>query len=155
MIRKLAEKVSSAFAVDARERDPAEKEHAIRMATAILMTEVARADFEYDEAEFSLLLDLITKHFVITADEAVELANAASEAADDVISLQKFTQQLNASLEPRDKEMIVLLLWQIAFADGRLDKYEDHLVSRIADLLYVSRGRVMRLKHDANPQAQG
>jgi len=47
----------------------------------------------------------------------------------------------------------VALLWQIAYADGRLDKYEDALVGKIADLLYVSRGRVMRLKHDADPAA--
>ncbi len=41
------------------------------------------------------------------------------------------------------------LLWQVAYADGRLDKYEDSLVLKISDLLHVSRGRVMRLKHDA------
>jgi uncharacterized tellurite resistance protein B-like protein len=45
------------------------------------------------------------------------------------------------------------MLWQIAYADGRLDKYENSLVLKISDLLYVSRGRVMRLKHDAETAA--
>ena len=44
------------------------------------------------------------------------------------------------------------LLWQVAFADGQLDKYEDALILRISDLLHVSRGLVMRLKHDAAPR---
>jgi uncharacterized tellurite resistance protein B-like protein len=45
------------------------------------------------------------------------------------------------------------MLWQVAYADGQLDKYEDSLVLKISDLLYVSRGRVMRLKHDAQQGA--
>jgi uncharacterized tellurite resistance protein B-like protein len=41
------------------------------------------------------------------------------------------------------------MLWQVAYADGALDKYEDSLILKISDLLHVSRARVMRLKHDA------
>ena len=123
------------------------------MATAVLMTEVARADYEYDESEFDLLLDLITNCFQISPEEAVELANEAGETAEDYVSLHSFTQLLNKNLSEREKAHIVSLLWQVAYADGRLDKYEDSLVLKISDLLYVSRGRVMRLKHDANPQA--
>jgi uncharacterized tellurite resistance protein B-like protein len=40
------------------------------------------------------------------------------------------------------------MLWQVAYADGRLDRYENALVLKISDLLYVNRARVMRLKHD-------
>jgi uncharacterized tellurite resistance protein B-like protein len=61
----------------------------------------------------------------------------------------EFTQLLHEHLGEEEKARIIALLWQIAFADGRLDKYEDSLVLKISDLLYVSRGLVMRLKHDA------
>ncbi len=123
------------------------------MAAAVLMTEVARADYEYDESEFDLLLELISKYFQISPEEAVELANEAGETAEDYVSLHNFTQLLNKNLSEREKGHIVSLLWQVAYADGRLDKYEDSLVLKISDLLHVSRGRVMRLKHDADPQA--
>jgi len=56
---------------------------------------------------------------------------------------------LHKHLDDAEKARIISLLWQVAYADGRLDKYEDSLVLKISDLLYVSRGRVMRLKHDA------
>jgi len=154
MIKKLAEKVSRVFA-DAAEQEPgaAARENAIRSATAVLMTEVARADYEYDETEFDALLGLITQHFHMDPEDAAELANKAGETAEDYVSLHSFTQQLNNSLNDIDKERVVSLLWQIAYADGRLDKYEDSLVSRISELLHVSRSRVMKLKHDANPAA--
>ena len=123
------------------------------MATAVLMTEVARADHEYDESEFDLLLNLITRHFQMSPEEAIELANEADNTAEDNVSLHNFTQLLNKNLSEREKERIVSLLWHVAYADGRLDKYEDSLVLKISDLLYVSRIRVMRLKHDANPRS--
>ena len=121
------------------------------MAAAVLMTEVARADYDYDESEFNLLLELISKYFQISPEEAVELANEAGETAEDYVSLHNFTQLLNKNLSEREKGHIVSLLWQVAYADGRLDKYEDSLVSKISGLLHVSRMRVMRLKHDAQP----
>ncbi len=156
MIKRFAEKISRAFgATDTAAPDDDARESAIRMATAVLMTEVARADHEYDESEFNLLLDLITNCFQISADDAVELANDANETAEDYVSLHNFTQLLNEALNEPEKERIISLLWQVAYADGRLDKYEDSLVLKISDLLYVSRGRVMRFKHDADPQSRG
>jgi uncharacterized tellurite resistance protein B-like protein len=154
MIKKLTDKISRAFAVtDAAQSDADARELTIRMATAVLMTEVARADYEYDESEFELLLNLITHSFHISPEDAAELANQASETADEHFSLHNFTHLLNKNLSAHDKGRIVSLLWQVAYADGRLDKYEDSLVLKISDLLHVSRGQVMRLKHDANPQA--
>ena len=154
MIKILVEKVSRVFAAtDSVEPDEQARETAIRMATAVLMTEVARADHEYDESEFDLLLNLITKHFQMLPEEAIELANEADNTAEDNVSLHNFTQLLNKNLSEREKERIVSLLWLVAYADGRLDKYEDSLVLKISDLLYVSRIRVMRLKHDASPQS--
>ncbi len=152
MIKQLAEKISRTFAETSPESgDSGQRELAIRRATAILMTEVARADYEYDESEFSLLLKLIAKHFELTPQEALELGNQASERSEDYVSLHEFTHLLNDSLSDQEKEHVVALLWRVAYADGRLDKYEDSLVKRISDLLYVNRDRQNRLKHDAAP----
>ncbi len=151
MIKTIAEKISRAFAsTNTAEPDEDAREKAIRIATAVLMTEVARADHDYDESELNVLLNLVTNCFQLSPDDALELANEAGEVAEEHVSLHNFTQLLNNNLDEREKERIVSLLWQVAYADGRLDKYEDSLVLKISDLLYVSRGRVMRLKHDAN-----
>ena len=51
--------------------------------------------------------------------------------------LYEFTQHINRQLDHEQKAHVVELLWQVAYADGDLDKYEEHLVRRIADLIHV------------------
>jgi len=150
VIRRLFDQVVSAISVSAAEYGTdADREVALRMATAVLMIDVARADHIFDETEFERVLRLIESHFELTPEEAAEIFNAASDQADDLVSAHEFTKVLHEHLDHDEKATIISLLWQIAYADGELDKYEDSLVLKISDLLYVSRGRVMRLKHDA------
>jgi len=130
-----------------------DREAAMRLATAVLMIDVARADFVFDESEFDQVLKLVEVHFRLTAEQAAELVVAASDKAENLVDIHEFTRLLHDYLTEDEKAQIVSLLWQIAYADGRLDKYEDSLVLKISDLLYVSRGRVMRLKHDAEQAA--
>lgn len=151
MIKNLISNIVGAIASD--ETPTKDRDAALRMATAVLMIDVARADHLFDESEFDRLLLLIQSHFNLTAEEAAELVIAANEKADDLVSVHEFTQLLHDHLDEAEKARVVALLWQIAYADGRLDKYEDSLVLKISDLLYVSRGRVMRLKHDAEQAA--
>jgi len=155
MIRRLINQVVDAIAAEnSVEANAASHDAALRMATAVLMLEVARADHVFDESEFDQVLRLIEAHFELTPEEAAELVNTAGDKAEHLTSVHDFTQLLHEHLDESDKARIVSLLWQIAYADGQLDKYEDSLVLKISDLLYVSRGRVMRLKHDAETLTQ-
>lgn len=153
MIRNMLDKMADAITATQDREDGPARENAIRMATAVLMIDVARADHVFDESEFDSVLELIESHFSIGPEAAVEIFNDANEEAEDLTSLHDFTQLLHANLDEAEKSQIVALLWRIAYADGRLDKYEDSLVLKISDLLHVSRGRVMRLKHDAETAA--
>lgn len=150
MIRAIFEKLQETIATTTPDdADSERRDAAIRMATAVLMVDVARADNLFDEDEFQRVLDLIQHAFHIDAEDAASLLNEASEKAEDLVSLHAFTDTLHNSLSESEKAHIVGLLWQVAFADGNLDKFENSLVLKISDLLHVSRGRVMRLKHDA------
>jgi len=154
MIKRLMNRVAEAIAAtDDGPRDAADREEAIRMATAVLMIDVARADHVFDESEFDRVLQLVQSHFALPAEAAAELVIEAGEKAEDLVSAYDFTKVLHDHLDHAEKARIVELLWLIAYADGRLDKYEDSLVLKISDLLHVSRGRVMRLKHDAERSA--
>ena len=156
MIKRLFVQVFESFSVTtSTEAAVMDREAALRLATAVLMIDVARADDVFEESEFDRVLRLVETHFKLTPQQAAELFNEASEEADDLISVYDFTEILHRHLDEDEKARIVGLLWQVAYADGRLDKYEDSLVLKISDLLYVSRGRVMRLKHDAEQAAKG
>ncbi len=150
MIKRLFIQVIETISLPIESEAGAEgRERALRMATAVLMLDVARADHVFEESEFDRVLNLVEIHFGLTPEEAAELVNEAGDKAEDLVSVHEFTQLLHKHLNEQEKARIIALLWQIAYADGRLDKYEDSLVLKISDLLHVSRGRVMRLKHDA------
>ena len=95
------------------------------------------------------MLGLIGAHFNLDTQASAELINAANAEAHDLVSVYEFTKLLNEHLDHDEKAKVVGLLWKIAYADGRLDKYENSLVLKVSDLLYVSRGLVMSLKHGA------
>lgn len=150
MIMKLINQVVSAISAPATsEADAGRREAALRTATAVLMLDVARADHVFDDSEFTRVLDLVESHFGMAPEDAALLVNAADEKAENLTSLYEFTRLLHDNLEESEKSRIVAMLWQVAYADGTLDKFEDSLVLKISDLLHVSRGHVMRLKHDA------
>ena len=152
MIKRLITQVIETISVTTEsESSSADREDALRLATAVLMVDVARSDHVFDVEEFDEVLKLVETHFQLSPDQAAALINAADEEAEDLVSLHEFTQLLHQNLDEDEKARIVGLLWKIAYADGRLHRYEDSLVLRISDLLHVSRGRVMRLKHDAQP----
>lgn len=144
LFAQVVEKISATDMVSVEDR-----EAALRVAAAVLMIDVARADYVFEESEFDTVLKLIEAHFGLTAEQAAELVIEAGDKAEDLVDIHEFTKLLHDYLTEDEKAQIISLLWQIAYADGRLDKYEDSLVLKISDLLYVSRGRVMRLKHNA------
>jgi uncharacterized tellurite resistance protein B-like protein len=154
MIRQIINQVVDAIsAPQDGEQDSDGREAALRSATAVLLLDVARADHVFDETEYDRVLELVERHFGLAPEDAAELVNAADDKAEELVSLHEFTQLLHNHLQESEKARIVGLLWQVAYADGRLDKYEDALVRKISDLLHVSRGRSMRLKYDAEQAA--
>jgi uncharacterized tellurite resistance protein B-like protein len=155
MLKKLfVQVVETISSSDTTANSVEDRDAALRLATAVLMIDVARADHVFQDVEFERALNLIETHFGLDPEQAAELVNAAGETVDDLVSVYEFTQLLHEHLDENEKARIIALLWQIAYADGELDKYEDSLVLKISDLLYVSRGKVMRLKHDAEQMAR-
>ena len=119
-----------------------------QLALASLMVEMARADFDESQEEHNLIIDLLAGHFDLSEAESLELLNRARESADKAVCLFDFSRSLHQSLDEEQKQAVIRLLWQVALADGRLDKYEDYLVRKVADLLYVSDSDVVRMKYE-------
>lgn len=146
MLKALADIFDKAFGAEA-EPDVNAREHAIRLATALLLVEVARADFYEDVAEDRAILDLLGSFFELE-DEALHLLlQQAKTEADHAASLQSFTRKLHEDLTVDEKSRIVEMLWRVAHADRHLDKHEDHLVRKIAGLLYVPHGELIRIRN--------
>lgn len=130
------------------------REHGIELATALLLVEVARADYEEDLTEDERITALLQRHFGLSNDELQLLVEDAKSQADHAASLQSFTRELHQKLSLAEKHHIVEMLWQVAFADGHLDKHEDHLVRKIAGLLYVGQSDLIRIRNQVHPSFQ-
>ena len=131
--------------------DEVSREHSVRLATALLLVEVARADYTEELVEDDAILEQLREFFDLSGEEVELLADKARAAADRTASLQSFTRQLNEELELEERHRIVEMLWRVAFADERLSKYEDSLVRKIADLLYVSHRDLIRIRNRVRP----
>lgn len=122
-------------------------EHQLQLATAALLMEMARADLAASPEEREQVLALLGKEFALSAHEAGRIADLGADAADAAVSLYDFTRALDQALSTEDKIRITEMLWQVAYADGALDKYEEYLMRKLADLLHLSHRQLIQAKH--------
>jgi uncharacterized tellurite resistance protein B-like protein len=125
------------------------KDELIRMAAAVLFVEVMHADHHVDKRERQLVKRALLESFSLSRQDAEELLQLAEDRVKDVTSLHEFTSLLHSRLNNEEKVMLIEQVWRIILADDDVDKYEEHLVRRIADLLYVSHRDYIRAKLSA------
>lgn len=138
------------FEAPARESE-AEREHRLQLAAAALLIETARADFEEDEAEEASLRGLLCETLDVSPQEVATLVKQASEQLDEATSLYDFTRVINDHYSAAQKLELVSSMWRVAYADGRLDKYEEYLIRQVAELTYVPHSDYIRAKLAAKP----
>nr|NIR25941.1 TerB family tellurite resistance protein [Gammaproteobacteria bacterium] len=112
------------------EHDSADAEHALRLATAALLVEMSRQDDTIHEAEREAITRALRDKFELSSEEVAELYTLAEAEVKEAIDYYQFTSMLKDNFSPAQKEKVVELLWQVAGADGHIDKYEEHMVRR-------------------------
>jgi uncharacterized tellurite resistance protein B-like protein len=121
-------------------------EQALQLAACALLFEMVKADFEISASELQTMRQAVQTVIKIddgTADTLIQLAQEESEAAT---SLYPFTRLINDNYSLEQKRELVKALWMIAFADGRIDRYEEHYLRKLADLLYVPHSLFIQTK---------
>jgi len=126
--------------------DPAHRRH---LAAAALLVEIARADFDYSQDEEGAIRGALGNALALGSHELDELVELAREEAEEATSLHQFTRLINESHSIDDKRALMVDLWRVAYADGRVDEFEEHLLRRIADLLHLRHSEFMQAKHVA------
>ena len=61
-------------------------------------------------------------------------------------------KKINESFSNEEKENLISILWDVAFADGILEVHEERLIRRVADLIFIKNVRVLKLKHQSKNQ---
>ena len=137
------------------EESPEVRDHALKLATAVLLVEVMRAEPDIDAAERSAVLASLRGKFALTDDELARLVELAELTAKNASDYHQFTSRINDSFAHEQKIQMVEDMWQVAYADAHLDTNENHLISKIAALLYVTHceyiGAKMRAREAVSP----
>ncbi len=126
-----------------------DKQELINMAAAVLFVEVMHADHQVDKREKDVVKNALMESFSLSRQDADELLKQAENRVRDVTSLHEFTSLLHGRLTNEEKVTLIEQIWRIILADDEIDKYEEHLVRRIAELLYVSHKDFIRAKLSA------
>lgn len=149
----MIERLKKLFAVPAAE--PVKPDtHQLAVAATALMVQLSRVDNHEDERELRIIVDCAVTAHQVTREEAEEILADALAHADDATSLYEFTGQINDHFDQDQKQSLLESIWRVALADGRIDKYEEHLIRRMADLLNLNHREFVQARHRAEDSAR-
>ena len=115
-------------------------------ACAALLVEIAFADKDFDETEKTSLKQTLIETYAIDESDIEEIIKDAEETVSESTSLYGYTRVVNDEFEYEDKLSLLKNLWKVAYADGNLDIYEEHLIRKISDLIHISHTDYINLK---------
>ena len=108
------------------------------LAFAAMLVEAARIDESYDDVERTRIDQILAEEFELDAEGAAKLRGRAELAQAEANDLYKFSKVVKEALSHDEKIAFVERLWEVAYADGDRDSYEDYLVRRLLGLIHVS-----------------
>ena len=123
-----------------------ETPHDATIAACALFLEMSAIDGEFGEEERKLILSTLQDHYEVSKEDAEALVDHANQEREGSIDLWQFTNQINENYTIEEKLHVIEIVWDIAYADGLLDKHEDYLVHKLADLLRLSHPQLIEAK---------
>jgi uncharacterized tellurite resistance protein B-like protein len=132
----------------------ARDEGKLQLATAVLLFDVMRSDDNLGDAERAQAMNSLRKRFALSDEALAQLMVQAEQTAKTANDYFSFTSLMNDNFTQAQKIQVVEFMWQVAYADGTLDANENHLISKIAGLLYVKHGDYIAAKMRAKEDAQ-
>ncbi len=120
-----------------------------RYAAAALLVACSKADFDEDPEEEKAIIEILKDTFKVstsTLESLLQMADAASEE-DNLVEV---TDMVNEYCSETDKCFLLENLWRVAYADGRLDRYEELFIQRIASMIQLTEDDVSRARETWN-----
>ena len=123
--------------------DTSRDSHSVALASAVLLAEVVRADHKIDDRERAAMATALNC-LPLAVDEIEALIAEAETTASAANDLQQFTRVIHEHWSVDEKYQLLCNLWRVAYSSDGLDQYEEHIIRRISDLLYMGHGDFTR-----------
>jgi len=120
-----------------------------QIASAALLIEVMVIDGNLDEQELESITGTLSTMLGIAKEKIDELIALSREEVTEATSLYQFTREINSHFNEQQKLELMTGMWRVAFADGHLDKHEESIMRRVADLLHILHSDYIRCKINA------
>ena len=121
----------------------------IELTAAVLAYEIARSDGDIGNEELKLLMDEIKIISKKVGKDEEEIYKIIEIYSNDSVSFYEFVEDINSNYSKEEKHSLLSFMWDIAFADGKLDVNEERLIRRLADLIKIKDIEVLKLKDSA------
>lgn len=148
MLAKLKSLLKDSFS-GAEDESAIDIQEQLKMASAILLLEVARTDHNIEDTELNQIKTVIQDKFDLSSEASQALMDEADESIEDIIDFHQFTSLLNEHFEIEQKCLLIEYMWQIALSDGYLDAYEDQFIRKISNLLYLRHSELISARERA------
>ena len=142
-------KISKLFKKDISDDAILNIESLTRLSSVALFIELCKSDNCVDQVEIDKTIKLAKTKFKMTDNEADLLFEQAEEKNKNSTSLYEFTNIINQAFQKKDKYLLIRNIWEVAFADNRIDPHEEYLIRKISDLIYVSHADFIKAKFEA------
>jgi uncharacterized tellurite resistance protein B-like protein len=121
-------------------------EHDLRVATCALLVEMARIDETFSASEMETILSILKDQYGLSPEDAEALIAEADRELADSVDYWRFARLINENYTNEEKIGIIETLWRIVFIDGKMDKHEDYLIHKLADLLRLTHQQLIDAK---------
>ena len=118
----------------------------LELAAAALLIEVMAADYREEESEREAVVRAVSVLFGLEPQDGARLVCQAQEEVHRATDDYEFTSRINRGFSAQQKEALMEALWRVAYADGDIDMYERHYLSKLAELLYIPQSSFIATK---------
>ena len=143
VMKKFFQQDAAPDKVELKEEDKAER---IQVATCALLLEVANSDDEFSDVERDNIIQILKRDFQLSDGYAKELMELSDKEREKSIDLWHFTNLINEHYSVEEKIKIIEMVWRVIYADGKLDKHEDHLAHKLSNLLKLTHTQLIDAK---------
>ena len=144
----MIDKIKSFFSKNVLEPE-AETTSPDQLATAALLIEVMVIDGDLDDQEMQAIAGTLSNMLHLRKEQIDQLIELSKEEVAEATSLYQFTKEINEHFDIEKKLSLMTAMWRVAFADGHLDKYEENIIRRVADLLHIRHSEYIRCTANA------
>jgi len=125
-------------------------DHELKIATGVLLLEMAGSDDDYDPAEVQAIFNAMKSQFGVNEDASMDILEAADAMREKAGKIDEFVDAINQNFSLKQKQIVMSMIWKVVMADGKIDKYEKRFATQMMNRLQLTKeqtAEAMRMAH--------